>query len=204
VDTTFFPYHVEPVRPALLVAVPLILAGALLPPAARPVLFAAAGGPLLWALLQVLRRGRGVHLAQAGLIVERALFGRPTLVPFAALRGCATTRSGGLALLWREPSAPPNPLTAPSEAPALTALTATTDPDSQPRQRLMLTAPVADSEALRAAIADRCVPDTLAPGAVMARLIRRRRLRNVMLLVVALLGTPLYTIIVLRILSGLL
>jgi hypothetical protein len=204
VDTTFFPYRAEPVRPALLVALPLIFASAMLPAAARPVLFAAAGGPLLWALLQVLRRGRGVHLGHTGLIVERGLFGRPTPVSFVALRGCATTRSGGLALLWHEPSGHPNPLIATSDAPALTALTATTDPDSPPRQRLILTAPLADSEALRAAIADRCAPEALAPEAVMVSLIRRRRLRNVMLLIIALLGTPLYTIIVLRILSSLL
>lgn len=203
-DTTVFPYRVEPVRPALLVAVPLILAGVILPPAARSVLFIGAGGPLLWAVLQVLRRGRGVHLGQTGLIVERALFGPPARIPFSAVRGCAITRSGGLALLWREASGHPTPLTVASDAPALTALTATDDPDSPPRQRLMLTAPLADPEALRGAIEDRCGPDTLVPGAAMARLIRRRRLRNVTLLIVTLLGTPLYTVIVLRILGSLL
>lgn len=193
-----FPYHAERVGlGALLLPLSIVLLGVGLGNVLGLVLLGSGLGVLLWALLQGLRQGRGVRLYEAYLLVQGSVTGRVRRIPYAHVLGFAITRRGGLALLYRElPDAP--------EQPQPTQSLVHWQPIEQPpRQFLILTARLAQPEALRAALAERLLRSLSVPETYVARLARRRRLRDALIVLLALLATPIYVLLFNRILSSL-
>lgn len=161
------------------------------------VLLGSGLGILLWALLQVLRQGRGVRLYADYLLIQGSVTGRVRRVPYADVLGFALTRRGGLALLYCKPLTTPQ-TTLPAEA--LVGIAATEQPL---RRHFVLTARLAQPELLRAALAERLPSALSAPESYVIGLARRRRLRDGLIFVLALLATPLYILIFSRVLNSL-
>jgi hypothetical protein len=195
-----FPYYTERLTP-LVLALPLGMAalGLWLGSVFGVALFGSACGIFIWACLQVLRQKRGVRLYDAYLLLQGSVSGRVRRIPYGQVRGFSLTKRGGLALLYRElpapqPDLPPQALSAalPSETP--------------PHQRLLLTARLAQPEALRAALTERCALSSAdaVPATYVLGLARRRRLRDALIVLMAILGIPLYVLILSRILNSLL
>jgi hypothetical protein len=187
-----YPYQTDPTRPAVLIgAVFLSLAViAAVTPASVGGLFAVvfvacAGGPLTWAALQWLRNGRGIRLYDDHVLIQRSISGRFQAVKYAALRGYGLTKRGGLIVVYSE---------------------ASPDPEAPPKRGLILTARLAapahvlaDLHARRQTAAPH--PDPLPPGGA-EQLAARRRLRDALLILIVLLATPLWGLILLRIIAG--
>ncbi len=170
----------------------------------RVVLLATAAGPALWMLIQWIRRGQGVQVCDDHLLIQNPLLRRARRIPYDAVRGYAPTRAGGLAVVYEKPTQASN-VARDQQRLALTDLR----PDShtnRPRYALVVTSPLNHADNLLAALAE---PLAKRPAAdqhfstddVLAWA-RRRRLRNVILILLAVLGTPLYVIVVGRIIAG--
>lgn len=187
-----YAYQTEPTRPAVLIgAAFLILAvvlAVILPSAGglfAVIMVACAGGPLAWAALQWVREGRGVRLYEDHALIQRSISGRFQTVKYAALRGHSLTKRGGLIMVYSE---------------------AAPDPEAPPKRGLILTARVAapaqalaDLDARRQAAAPH--PDPLPPGGA-EQLAARRRLRDSLLILIILLATPLWGVVLLRVIAG--
>jgi hypothetical protein len=196
-----FEYRTESVRQALLL-IGLFLVAALLvrEPLVQIVLVAAAAGPAAWAFIQWIRRGHGVQICDDHLLVENPILRRVRRIPYSTVRGCTVTGSGGLAVAYEKPSQPAAPTGA---VPSLTSLR----PEShtlRPRYSLVVTSPLERTDSLAAMLADRL-------GSITARSItvddvlawaRRRRVRNTILIVLGILATPLYVIVIGRIIAS--
>jgi hypothetical protein len=202
-----FEYHSEPTRGALLATAALIVCAALVPVALfRTVLLAIAAGPGTWTLIQWLRRGRGVQAGDEHLLIRGWLAGRVRSIPYAAIRGHAITQAGGLMIAYRQPESPP-PRTAGSSSLALTDLR----PESYqgPRYRLIVTPPVDRAGELGAALDARvrrvtAADDRWFSADQLLAWARQRRIRNIVLALLLLAGTPLYVIIAGRIVASIL
>ncbi|MFN7209722.1 MAG: hypothetical protein ACK4P1_04920, partial [Aggregatilineales bacterium] len=120
--------------------------------------------------------------------------GRARRIPYAQIGGFAITRRGGLALLYRETTDQP-PQVASHEA-----LIGAPHAEQPPRQRFVLTARLAQPQALHAAFAERLPSPPSVPQAYILSLARRRRLRDGLIVLFALLGTPLYILMIDRLL----
>ncbi len=195
-----FPYYTERLTPWVgLFVLGMAALGVLLGGVFGVVFMGSAGGVFLWACLQVLRQKRGVRLYEDYVLVQGSISGRVRRIPYGQVRGFNLTKRGGLALLYRELPAPQPDL--PPQA-----LHAALPSDAPPRPRFLLTARLAQPEALRAALTERCnlsgadaVPDAYVLG-----LARRRRLRDALIVLLAILGIPLYVLILSRIINSLL
>lgn len=199
----FFLYRAEPAAGPFLLGLILLAAALLLPGALRLILLLTAGGPLAFAALQRLRRGRAVWLEADGLVVQGSISGRRRRVPFPAIRGITTTRRGGLGLLYHERTDPDLPSGRVGGAPALDRLHAEPNAAFPVRPRLLATAPLHGVEALIATLRQCCPEDGISMSA-LDRLIRRRQWRDRLIALLALLGTPLYVMIVARVMASLL
>lgn len=152
-------------------------------------------GVLFWALLQILRGACAIRLYAEYLLVQGSVSGRVRRIPYAQMCGFAITRRGGLALLYREP--PSLPQRMPTEV-----LTAAPPAEQPPRQRFLLTARLAQPESLRAALAERLPKPPSVPERYVLDLARRRRLRDGLIVLFAVLATPFYVLIISRLLSS--
>ncbi len=195
-----FLYYTERLTPLVgLLVLGMAAVGTVLGGMLGVVFVGSACGIFIWACLQVLRQKRGVRLYEGYLLLQGSVSGRVRRIPYEQLRGFSLTKRGGLALLYRElptpqPDLPPQALSAalPNEAP--------------PHQRLLLTARLAQPEALHAALAARCALSSsdAVPATYVLGLARRRRLRDALIVLMAILGIPLYVLILSRILNSLL
>jgi hypothetical protein len=197
-----FDYRVEPVRQALLLAgVFLFVALLVREPLIQIVLLAVAAGPAAWAAIQWIRRGRGVQVCDDHLLVENPLLRRARHIPYRAVRGYSVTGAGGLAVAYEKAAQPATAAT--NRTPALTSLR----PEShtlRPRYTLVVTSPLVHADNLSAALTER-LGNTAArsiTGDDVLAWARRRRVRNLLLIVLAVLGTPLYVIVIGRIIAG--
>jgi hypothetical protein len=162
------------------------------------VVFLGSGlGVLFWAALQGLRQGRGVRLYESYLLVQGSITGRARRIPYAHVLGFAITRRGGLALLYIEPTA------VPQQAQPTESLVNLPLAEQPLRQSFVLTARLAQPEALRAALAERLSSPSRVPEPYVVRLARRRRLRDALIVLLALLATPIYVLLFNRILTSL-
>lgn len=195
-------YRTESPRAGLLIGLPLLVMALFVSPFARLALLALAVGPLLWAVLQSLRRGRGVRLYGEYVAVQRSISGRVIRIPYTHLLGHAATRRGGLALVYRESLAPPEPV--PAAGPSTEPVTSFNDirvedaTSSKPRRRFILTAKldrVAVLADLIAARRDLSAPDCI-PSPIVQIMARRRRLRDALIVLLLLLSLPLWVIVI--------
>ncbi len=202
-----FDYHTEPTRGALLATLALVVGAVLVPVALfRLLLLAMAAGPGAWVLIQWLRRGRGVQVGDEHLLIRGALAGRVQPVPYAALRGYTITRAGGLMIAYRRAD-PSSPGKAGSSSLALTDLR----PESHqgPRYRLIVTPPVDRAGELGPALETHVQrvtddDDRWFSADQLQVWARQRRIRNVIFALLLIAGTPLYVIVVGRIVASLL
>ncbi len=193
-----FCYHTDSVRPALIVAAPpLILAVFAQMPLLRLALIALASGPLAWALLQRMRRGRTLRLYDDYLLIQRSMSGRVLRIPYTDIRGAIANRRGGLGLLYRVMPKP-----APSEGQR-----SLTDAHPEPlsRPRVVITAKIDNVSALVEAINARqaaVAPEPPLPVIHVQTLVARRRRRDFLVVLLAILGIPLYVTIITRVLMS--
>jgi hypothetical protein len=193
-----FPYRAERVSlAALLLPLGSLLFGIWLGGVLGVISLGSGLGVWFWAALQGLRRGRGVRLYESYLLVQGSVTGRVRRIPYAHILGFAITRRGGLALLHAEPPA------VPQQAQPTEALVNLPLAEQPPRQSLILTARLAQPEALRAALTERLSNPLSVPATFVVRLAWRRRLRDALVVLLALLATPIYVLLLNRILGSL-
>jgi hypothetical protein len=200
-----FEYRTEPVRQALVLTAVCVLAALLINlPLIQVSLLAAAAGPAVWMLIQVLRRGHGLQVCDDHLLIQNPLLRRARRIQYSAVCGYAATRSGGLAVAYEKPPRPPQGQVD-SKPLALTDLR----PESyttRPRYGLAVTSPLYHTDNLIASLAERmgnrpASDQPFSADDIMAWA-RRKRVRNFILIVLAVLGTPLYVIIAGRIIAS--
>ena len=196
-----FEYHTEPVRQALLLTGLFLVAPFLVrEPLVQIVLLALGAGPAAWAFIQWIRRGYGVQVCDDHILVENPLLRRARRISYPAVRGYAVTGAGGLAVAYEKPAQPSAPT---GSSPSLTSLR----PEShilRPRYSLVVTSPLNRADSLAAMLVDR-LGNTIAQSVTADDVLgwaRRRRVRNFILIVFAVLGTPLYVIVIGRIIAS--
>jgi hypothetical protein len=197
-----FDYRTEPHRSALIIAGGLVLLAAVVQLALlRAVLLAVAAGPGAWALLQWRRQGHGVRLQTDGVEIQPSLIGPIRQIPYSAIQGYLTTPRSQLVVAYQKP----DKVSTSTEMPhALTDIRPETH-RTGPHYGLVVTPAVANPTALTAALAAR-VPQSPQPHFTQEDLkawMRRRRLRNAILVMLAVLGTPLYIILIGRVIAAL-
>jgi hypothetical protein len=197
-----FDYRTEPHRSALIIAGGLVLLAAVVQLALlRAVLLAVAAGPGAWALLQWRRQGRGVRLQTDGVEIQPSLIGPIRQIPYSAIQGYLTTPRSQLVVAYQKPD---KVSTSTARPHALTDIRPETH-RTGPHYGLVVTPAVANPTALTAALAAR-VPQSPQPHFTQEDLkawMRRRRLRNAILVMLAVLGTPLYIILIGRVIASL-
>jgi hypothetical protein len=196
-----FDYRTEPYRSALIIAGVLVLLAAVVQLALfRAVLLAVAAGPGAWALLQWRRQGRGVRLQTDCVEIQPSLVGRVRQIPYSTIQGYLTTSRSQLVVAYQKP----DKITASTQAShALTDIR----PESHragPHYGLVVTPAVANPTALAAALAAHA-PSSPQPHFTVDDLkawMRRRRLRNAIIVMLVVLGTPLYFILIGRVIAS--
>lgn len=173
----------------------------------HPLVLPLAAGPYLWALMQTLRRGRGVHLLDGEVLIQRSLSGREVHIPYPDVRGVIAARRGGIgvAFVQHRPFGGDSSTLdrSPSERP-LSDLRPDLESDMLPRPRFLLTARLEGVSKLIDALNARreSAGAEGLPPAYMRALVVRRRMRDGILALLVVLGTPLYIILIVRILSA--
>lgn len=194
-----FRYYTGNALLATEIGIPLILvAGLLIYPHSRflaTVLQASAIGILVWAALQVLRYGRSIRLYSEYLLVQGSITGRVRRIPYTYLRGLTQTQRGGIAIVYAVVEQPAQPVG--DSAPSLTALSKVKETNTPPRQKLYISAKVSQVAALVAALNERFEPAL--PPEVVETLVTRRRLRDVLIVLLLILLTPMYVILLFQI-----
>ncbi|MEP7289966.1 MAG: hypothetical protein ABI947_29825 [Chloroflexota bacterium] len=203
IDTAFFEYLTEPLRDAVLIAiVPLVLALFFNVLIVRLLLLSIAAGPTLWAIMQWQRRGRGVTLADNQLLIQNPLTGRTRCIDYAIVEGIALLPTNKLVVAYVQ-AAPEKPVGSGS-----LALTDAHPIDQRPRRSLVVTEEVNQARELEALLGAQLQalngnPLTLTPEFVIAWA-KRRRTRNLILLLLGVLATPLYVMIIFRVFASIL
>lgn len=196
-----FDYRTEPFRTALMISGVLVLLAVFVPVNLfRAVLLALAAGPGAWAVLQWRRRGRGLRFNADNLEIQPSVIGRVRRIPYSAILSYMTTPKSQLVVAYQKPDKAP----APQEAPhALTDIRPETH-RAGPRYGLMVTPSICNKDEAVAVLATH-VPQLTEPRFTAVDLktwMRRRRLRNAILIMLAVLGTPLYFIIIGRVIAS--
>lgn len=199
-----FRYHTEPSRGALILAAICVVAALLVPVTLlRAIILSIGAGPGAWGLLQWLRGRHAVRLEDGAIIVQNSLTGRTRRIPYTTIRGCITTRRGGLLIAYQEARATP-----PRPDPGQLALTQIRPESYQigPKQRLCATAPLDAVAQLAAALSERVAQagsgvEPLAPDFIRTWQ-RRRQVRDAMLFLLLMLATPVYIAVIGRIVSS--
>lgn len=199
-----FSYHTEPIRNALIMVVLIVIVALLIPNSLlRIVVLALAAGPGAWAILQRLRRRVGVYLTEDRLVIENALNGRASNIPYTMIRGYLLTPADGLVVAYVEPLKP-EPVKRPIQGVALTA--ARPESHRRPKQRLVVAPPIDDADNLIRALDQQLqrTPPT-APSVSEQELrqwMRRKQIRDWIVLIIGVLATPLYVIIIGRVIAS--
>jgi hypothetical protein len=202
-----FEYISERNRLALIIAGVLTLCAVIVPVLLFRIIFLAfAAGPGLWALLQWLRRGRGLQIEDNQLLIDNPLLRRTHHIPFGDIRGFSLTPRKGLAIAYQQEtkhSPAPPPI---GSRPALTDMRPETH--QRPRYRLAVTSAINNADQLIAVLAERIShdpkPDQRFSADDLMAWINRRRIRNFILVVLGVLGTPIYVIVIGRIAASIL
>lgn len=205
-STLHFPYHAAPAQ----MTRPLLVGGAIILLVAvvarlHFLIILLAAGPYLWALMQELRRGRGVSLRDGEVLIQHSLSGREVRIPYPEVRGVIAARRGGIGVAFVQ-RRPLDSLTLdrpPSERP-LSDLRPEADSETPLRPRFLLTARLEGTSDLINALNARreSAGGEKLPDTYMRALVVRRRMRDGILALLAVLATPLYIILMARILSA--
>lgn len=200
-----FEYITDQNRAALIVAGILLVCAVIAPLTLFRVIFLAlAAGPGSWALIQWVRQRHGVQLDDDQLLIDNPLLRRIRQIPLAAIRGYALTPRKGLAVAYaQEAKRTPSPPTIGSR-PALNEMRPETH--KRPRYRLVVTSPLNQADQLVTILTERVPIDPTVDGWFdaddISAWINRRRIRNFILIVLGVLGTPIYVIIIGRIVAS--
>ncbi|MCC7449888.1 MAG: hypothetical protein IT324_20885 [Anaerolineae bacterium] len=199
-----FRYHTEPIRTALIMVAVVVIAAFLIPNSLlRIIVLALAAGPGAWAILQRLRRRVGVHLTDDRLVIENALNGRTSTIPYTMIRGYLVTPSGGLVVAYTEP---PKPEAAKPAIQGVALTAARPESHRRPKQRLVVAPPIDDADNLIRALDMQWqrVPPTVPPVTEqeLRQWMRRKQIRDWIVLIVGVLATPLYVIIIGRVIAS--
>lgn len=187
---TRYPYHTEPIRPALIQAGVLSVLAILVPLSlVRVVLLAAGVGALVWAWLQWRRGKHGVGLADDALIVQHALTGHVWHIPYATMLGVTVSPRDGLIVAHQRLLVPPPPTATPTVALMRPEPTTT---------RLTITPTLSDPAALLAELLTRLPAAPTISAQTLLQLARGRRRRGWLLLLLAILGIPFYMYMIWR------
>jgi hypothetical protein len=99
-----FPYRVDPIRPALIMIVVVLILAVIMPsPAARFLTLVFVSGPLVWSGLQWARRNRGVTIGKDTVTLQSCLIRRAIRVPLTQVQAHKLTGTDQLALVWLQP-----------------------------------------------------------------------------------------------------
>ena len=179
-----FPYHTEPIRPALIIVAVLVIAGVLLPSTLlRVLLFSSAGGVTLWLLFQVVRKNHAITLEAEALIIEDAHRGRQQRIEYATIQGYALTKQDGLVVAYR----PIQRQATVSSVPSLS--TARPEPTFT---RLIVTPAVDNALILLHELTTRLAAPTGLDDVTVLRMASRRRTRRRVIALFLILAIPLY------------
>ena len=197
-----FVYRTEPYRAPLLIAAGLVLVAVFAPLLLfRMILLAMAAGPGAWALIQWRRHGRGVQMGEEGVLIQPSLIGRARLIPYHAIQNFMLTPKGQLVLAYQKPEkVSPVQITSPQ---ALTDIR----PESHrsgPRYGLSVTPALDNYGSLAEALSAHLAPDAERHFTVddLKAWRNRRRLRNAIFILLAVLATPVYIIVIGRIIAS--
>jgi hypothetical protein len=202
-----FEYTSEPNRVPLIITGVLILGAVMVPVLLFRVIFLAiAAGPGVWAALQWLRRGYGLQIEDDQLLVGNPLLRRTRQIPLAMIRGFTLTPRKGLAVAYQQEVKQSSPPSTIGSRPALTDMRPETH--KRPRYRLIVTSAIHHAEQLATVLTERIPHDPKADQWFSAEdlmaWISRRRIRNFILVVLGVLGTPIYVIVIGRIVASVL
>lgn len=201
-----FEYHTSPIRNTViavaiivLVSFIFILSSLLLTIMGLSI----AAGPALWALIQWRRRGHGVRFTDSVLTIEYPLLGRSRNIRYVDILGCASTADDGLIVAYLRREKQPEA----GNYPAISRVAlAQARPPVGIRRQLAISPHLKDIDGCLAALAQHQEhnPPSIAEhfaANTLRTMARRRSLRNTILLLLAVLATPLYVIIIARVLS---
>jgi hypothetical protein len=200
-NPSFFEYRTEPIRSAVIATLMLVFFAVFMPFLLfQLMILCVAAGPGAWALVQLLRRGRGVHITPDNLVIQSVITRRTLHIPYARMIGC-TRRGSNLIAGWlAEPPAEPTVQSTPKPAgpPALTDLRPETH--VYPRRQLFETAPLANADSCFAALRQQLEasphPESAFTSDDLLAWAHRRRRRDTLLLILGVLATPLYVIFI--------
>lgn len=201
-STVRFAYHTESIRSTALAIVVLFILAVLIPIwLLRLLLLAMASGPMGWIIFQWLRYGCGISVDSEQVIIQNSLPRRTRQIPYLSIRGHVATGHGGFAILYQQPRVEPPP-----ENTSPVALSRAR-PESYdiPRHRLIVTPKVDGVEQLVAAVTAelaRLQHTEKFSGDEIRTLVRRIRVRNIILITLLVLATPIYAIIISRLIGS--
>jgi hypothetical protein len=183
-----YPYRVEPLRPALVLIGVILLLTMLAPDIWRGLIAIWLSGPLVWLLLQLLRRRVGVTLTTERIEARSSVTRRVRAIPLKQIRSAQILPDQRLAIAYWQP----RPNTA-------------GDPDPRPpRQRVYVTAALADAPGLLAALPTATLTRRDLTPAQLQFILRVRRVRRLFYSVlIVLIGIPAIIGIILHIFSSL-
>jgi hypothetical protein len=199
VNPQFFEYQSESIRSALIIASVFLIAG-LFPPLLllRLLVIACAAGPLWWSFIQLRRRGRGVTLTDTQLLIQSPFIGRLRQVDLSTIQEVIVTRSAHLGVAYLEPPKANAPIISSVGQPALIDARPR---DLSPKRRLVVSGPVKDIQQLAQLVQvylDQHTVKSPFPVDFVTLWAKRRRTRNIILVILALMATPIYAIVLFR------
>jgi hypothetical protein len=196
----FFPYQAEPIGKAVLIAGCFLIAAVVfLSPLIRLLLLVCAAGPLYWIIIQLGRRGRGVLITDTHLLIA-PMIGPARQIALSSLQDSAIVSTNHVAVAYLDTRQ--SATTSPDHKDlSRLALTDARPSDLGPKRRLVVSRPVADIAQLDQAIqkclvADRAVKPL--PAGFVESWAERRRTRNTILVILAVMATPIYAMILFR------
>lgn len=98
-----FDYDSNAIQLPLGIGAALFIIGLIAPPLLRLIVLAFSSGPLVWSLLQVLRRGRGVRCEADAVKVFICTTRRTITIPYDQLQGVLVTSRNGLGIAYTIP-----------------------------------------------------------------------------------------------------
>lgn len=199
-----FEYDTSPVRNTVVVVIVIVVISILLPSTLLTLIgLSVAIGPALWALIQWRRHGHGVHLTDNGLTIDYPLLGRAKTISYADVLACASTADDGLIVAYLRRVKQPEI----SDYPSVSRVAlAQARPPASIRRQLASSPRLKDAEGCLTALIEHQEqnPTVIAEhfsASALRSMARRKNVRNALLLLLAALATPLYVILIARVLS---
>ena len=181
-------YRVEPLRPAFIMISAVLLMTAIVPDIWRGLIAIFLSGPIVWLLLQLLRRRVGIMLRNEQLEVRSSVTRLVRIIPLNQVRASLILPDQRVVLSYMQlrPNTPGDP-----------------DP-RPPRQRVYVTAALDDAPGLVAALPTVFLTKGDLTAVQLQRLLRGRRVRRLIYsALIILIGIPAIIGIAVRIFSGL-